>query len=882
MITWFDAQEAAVPELASALPLESLAAGQFKIQRNVRPTRGKMRLRDGMVALTATAPASGTGAFRGGCVVAWGDDKVMAIAGVQISGEVRIYTNEITLSTLAETGWAEATASSGKFGDTRMDPPTKGWLQFQALPGRDGTEAVVVQNGIERPRMVDLEDRDARIIEPVQPADYAQAYSPIFTFRSTLPVASTAAAGITMTDSGASVTTSVVAAGTIRHWRAVFAAPVTGEWAQWYVTASSIDLRESFGSMLFIKATDDTWRGALKISLVVDDDAGGVKLLTVYDPSAQFVSMEEEATVDEGVLLVQFPVQEHPDVDIDEVKGIRIDVVRDGLAAGYTFDIRGVAATGNVPGGAQYGIALMNSNTRTESPGAPYRTHNPDLNVDEFRERNRIAEENRGRTPRGAAVGFEDVFTDGPYFFMPVTPAMYYKVELPIFAPIESEGAKGVDTAVVYRKDPNSRDFSFVEEVPICTYDTTDTNGATVAADRWETLVTRFASELSWKARATYDDNAKTAELDESRRLPDVRALPIPIGWAMGVHDKRFMVAVERGLGSPKKANAVMVSEEDRPTMFRPFPRFDGGVPDASSGYLLGFGDEQILKIKSGSASGLGSNTVNVLTDRRLAVVVGYKVFTVAETGAIGSDVVAEHNGTLMWVDQQLVARRMRSDPVDMSRERVQDLLDEIPAAMRKYCSAVVARDRLMVTKAGVGDTQNKYVLVYDEKYQKWVSEDYMDHAEAPQQILVWAFGGQYRIIAFDTLGKLHEYERPGQLTDNGRAIAFKWRTGAVPVEFGKSGVYGRTGVVAKTTSEDLDTLRIPVVKSSFVNGAGKIDLTTANPFQYAWDKEETTNNPPMGRDYGAAFELSGSLSQGLELSKWVSEAEMRVGDGPA
>jgi len=874
-LVYYDVADGIVPELVADLPREALEYGQFKVQRNVRPGPGGVVKRGGLVPMTPDAPASGAGVHYGGGLFQFGADTLVAVEGVLVSGSVRLYTAVYTFSTDTWGAWSEATAASGKWGNTRMATPTRGYLQMAAISGQDGTEVVVVQNGIEAARMVDLSVRDARTVEDVVPCDAVQAYSPLFTFLDTLPVASTAGGSVTMTDSGASVTTSVVTVGTIYHWRAVFAAPAVGEWAQWELAAgSAIDLRNSRGVQLFVKATDDNWRGAIKISIVVTDGAG-TKVLTVYDPSAQFVSMAEAATVDEGVVLIQLPVEEHPDADIDALRGIRIDVVAAGLAATYTFDIRGVAASGNVPGGAQYGVSLKNSGTRTESPGAPYRVFNPDQNVDEFRERNRIARLLEGRVPRGAAVGFEDVFTDGPYFFMPVVPEMYYNVELPLLAPTSAEGAKGVDYAVVYRKDPGSKSFSFVAEVQLAEYD--------AGAGAWETLTPLFASNASWKARAVYEDNAKSSELEEKRRLPDSQALAIPIGFAMAVVDKRLNVGVSRGTGSPLRQNALMVSEEDRPTMFRPFPRFEGGVDDASSGYLIALGDEDVTAIHASSASGLGSNTSYVFSNRRVQVHSGFKLFPLANAGTVAPQSVCEQAGTLFWIDQQNVQRSMRSGLDDLSSYRVQTLLDDTPASRRKFYSAVVARDLMMVARTAAAQSRNERALVYSQRFERWVSEDKKASAKFPQQFVLWEFFGEFRVAAFGQTGQLFEYDVSGELQDDGEGIEVVWESGAVSAEFGRSAVYGRMGVVAQATSESLATDRIPVRKAegSHPSSDGTLSLVSAHPFAVAWD-QDADNNPPMMRDVACGGKLSATLSEELFIKRWVQQVEGRVGDGPS
>ena len=873
-LVYYDVAEGVVPELVADLPLQAMEYGQFKSQVGLRPGPAGVVKRGGMVALTSAGPVVG-GTFIGGGLFEYGSDTLVKLTAVVVSAVVRIYAEVYTFSTDTWGAAAESTAASGKWGNTRMTVPVLGLVQFQAVPGQDGTQAVLVQNGIDAARIVDLGVRDARIVQDVQPADYAQAYSPLFSFLDTLPVASTAAAGITITDS-ASAVGSIVTSGSVRHWRAVFTLTDVAEFVEHYVTASSIDGRDSFGLMLFVKATDDNWRGALKISAVVDDDAGSVKAISLYDPSTQFVSMAEAATVDEGVVLVQLPIQEHPDADIDEIKGIRIEVVAAGLAAGYTFDIRGVAVTGNTPGFAQYGISLKNSGTFTESPGAPYRVFNDDQNVDEFRERNRIARLNEGRVPRGAAVGFEDVFTDGPYFFMPVQSDMYYNVELPVFAPISTEGARGVDTACIYRKDPGSKSFSFVAEVAVATYN--------VGAAAWQTVTPLFATTTSWKARAVYEDNAKSAELEEKRRLPDSQALAVQIGFAMGEVDKRVMVGVARGAGSPIKQNALMVSEEDRPMMFRPFPRFEGGLEDASSGYLIALGDENVMAVRSGSASGLGSNSAYVWTNRKVRAVVGFKAYTIAGMGTVAADSVSEHGGVFFWMDQQNVMVAMASSPEAVSLFRVQTLFDDTPDAYRKYYSGLVGRDLVYMARTPLAGTYNTRAVVYSQYFQKYVSEDKKEAANPtkfPQKLMHWHFFGGYKVVGFSRTGQLFEYDVADELEDDGDGIEVQWDSGAVCAEFNKSAVYGRMGVFAQATSESLATDRRPVRKAagSHAQSVGTLSLVSANPFAEAFDVD-SAGNPPAMRDYGCGGRLSGTLSEEFVVTKWVQYVRGVEGDG--
>jgi hypothetical protein len=877
----YDSEAAPFQGLFSAPSPKTLRQGQFSVATNVRQNNNAISVRPGVTALLSAGPSVSNGVFVGGTIEVFGrgvaaDGTVLALAGIYdpASTKVDIWANQYgatgpNYNTWG--GWFKTTASSGPWGDTRLSMPVDGPLQFARIPTLSGADKFVVQSGVgtDKPRVLGESTLggggaiEAKVAHAVQPVLAASAEPPVATMKAIYDVA------------GGSWTHSVTAGG--NTWTTTTEASSPNQYLKLLAGASGIDSGKASQSILgtgkdltdcrqvcFIWSCEqdaDIWK-KVKVELCL---GATPTYLAVLDPAnnvLEAVTTDRVFVVDDhNFYMTAMPIP--PGTAVTDVRGFRITAAQD-LIANTEILIAMFAGSGRVPGGAEYGLAFENSYSGVESPGLVLLSGGliDGSNQDTISRLVRSSGIQTQPSSRGEYL-MTGVLTeyggDPVTIALPIDTRIYYEFQVPVFSPTSSEGALGVNYCNIYRRDPGEEAFVYVTGQQTSTY----SGGA------W-TYVSPFTA---FNQRQYYADNTTPSSRNTDRVLPDEFCAPPPPGYALVASNNRLYVGTTEGSGNAARAGVVWVSEEGRPLRFRPVSRWEAGQIAQEAGFTVSVGASRPQALLSVSGALLGVSAVYCLTQDDLWGIDNSRARRLQTIGTLSPKSVAERDGSLVWLSDEVEAVELSGNPRNLSRDAVSDFFEGVPSSRRQWLTSTGYKDRWLMAFTPAAGSNNTRVLVYNRIRGYWESCDSLPAAEAVAQWSDWNWNGSKSKAYFTPTGSIMQWDLGS--TDNGTAVSFTLTSKEFLPE-------PRSSVKAyRMTVEGDANASAPTLTCRRTFGSTNVDGTVTLETSGITRKFDASSGAPVGgRGESVFLTLLGTPGTGWKLFRWQCDLRNALAEG--
>jgi len=314
----------------------------------------------------------------------------------------------------------------------------------------------------------------------------------------------------------------------------------------------------------------------------------------------------------------------------------------------------------------------------------------------------------------------------------------------------------------------------------------------------------------------------------------------------------------------------VYISEYGNPYRLLKFPRFVGDQLDESSPTSINVG-EPCTFIKALSSSTVGSSTIFFGTKKQVLASRGLSVSTLSNLGVVSSHgSVSPYsavvlNDTFYYLDTEMQVRAFSNGGSRiLTRNTVDDLLKAIPAARRRYAVACGFDYMYYLFFTETGGTENTRGLVWRDDGDGWVTD-------TPPVAIdgICSFYSDtdmaHRLITFGTSSsalKAFEYDDPTQDQDLGTTdIVVTFAPGDLTTVSEENIVIGHVAVACDGNAGGLGGVT-RTYKPTGVSSTSQIDLDpgTANQVM-RWDTEPTPST-----DQEDAAGTSASLTITLPL----------------
>jgi hypothetical protein len=729
----FDPLYLPVQGIVSSMSGMSLNPGEWSQLGGWRLDKRSMRVRDAHIRWDGGGLPN-DGSFRGehtGKFVA-GTAADFAVVALRRSGTSKVHIYATNTGT-----FAEQTASSGAYGDTRLSDSTNPVHMCVVQDKRDGANFLVIQNGVDYPLVYDGAGNIAfhRPIEfpsgghDLKTVPTMAGYFLVST--TTRPTYTNLTAGkFSLSDTGTSPNYSILVT-VDSTWttsadtgKALFATPV--------------DLSQS-PQLVFAVETDVlNFMDSLKIE-VSEDDA---TYYTVWDPTDAKYKRTRAIEYDANTSRELFGFNiDAIRTNLTAVDWIRFSWVGTAPAADITMKIHMIAASGAVRGKARHKISYQNSVSRAESIGQLITTVEP---------------------ARIKDLGGPDM--DGSR--LPNSDEIFYNYKLYYQNTGTGDRDLGVNMLNVYRKDYGEARYAWVGDETIASW-----GGASWA------FTTGNALEVQ-----TFTDDLPASGKDWRNEAPPAEHIPIPKGTGMIFSNGRFFVGSVDNPG-------VYFSRRYRP--FRFLHVHPAGDPDAGSSFLTP--GDNVVAFAAVATSVVGSNTIYTFTESKVLEANGIstnslmRMALVDDNGTKSPFSVAVGHGSVYYADTNLQIRRIGATIDDLSRLTVDDKLKAIPASRRAWVSGAYHDERYHLAYTPAAGSQNTRVLIFNAVLDMIESDD-----PVPSPFTVDGFGRlfdntlkRFRLLGYSSDFKVYEYTQPAATLDFATTKpAVEWTTREIHYPF--------------------------------------------------------------------------------------------------
>jgi len=500
---------APVRGMRSAVSPAALPAGYFSQLTNLRFDELQLKVRYGAAQLTTAAPVdssdgSDTPQFRGSFSGSLQGTEVV-IAAYQFGTSATLIFS-LNTSTYA---WTEISSlgTSSANGNTRM---TVGYnVCFTVVKDQTGKEILVCQNGNDQPRIYDPSLSDPMSIhQAITPPNVTSTQQALLSWPTQIPIWQADRVGVAYENNPGTTGTLIWAdTGTADNLAALLTigtSVASGNYSvfNWEVGAPAVNFSTARQLIFLVNTTYQNLWNNIKITL--KNEGSGVEQV-VYDPSS--------STCFNWPIFVT-------DVDPNNANTYAVAFSLDGLpvttatttttaiwltwvgtsppASTQTCTFFLMAASGVIEGGAEYGIAYRNSNSRAESFGQFLTTNTASLQA-------------QAGTPN---TGLQ----------IPNSELLYYDCEVSYQVPSAAQIEAGVDTLDLYRMDAGELQYTLADSVTISTF----------SGGSWN--VTNAGTIQS------YDDSTAASAKNLSWLMPDAYNLTIPVASSMVASNGRLFV----------------------------------------------------------------------------------------------------------------------------------------------------------------------------------------------------------------------------------------------------------------------------------------------------------------------------------------------------
>lgn len=708
----------------------ALGDNEFEEIVNIRVRGTYVKSRGGTERLTSSVVLAGTPLGLDSVTLEGTPYLFLAIGAASVG---RIY-----YSTDNGANWTEVTASSGKHGDTRFSSATAKVTFVAVSDFRDGNDYVVCMNGVDAPRVWTPGGTMAKheqISLPMNGRGFkATATLGAFFQPSNYNYTSYTNSGANFTgvDSGTSTTDNYMV---ITRNTTVTASPTV---LITFSGGTTSIVPQGGRQVIMVGDTNNfAWLNYVKIEAY-----DGSSYYTLWDPTSSTYDKYVEVPMagSSNRFLWAFsldPYANDSGSTISSISGVRLTWVGSAPSASVTINLYALGVSGLVQGGADYRISYMNSGSRAESQSKV-----PEIKTDKIGA--------VGGAPWGGEV-------------LPLSPYVYYNYDISFPMVTTTVMQKGVDKLNVYRRDIGETQYTLSQSVSLASY-----SGSWSATYTVDTIGT-------WE-----DDNTLAEKLPYAGWIaPGDENAQIPIGQA-GVFSGSRLFVIGPGLSGSQQAAVYYSSRRF------PFRHTTGSVnfSDADNPGSCILPGETVKALKVGISSLLGRSSIFAYTDKSVWKIEGGTAFDlarpsrVASIGTIAPFSVCDWLGTQFFYDTEGQIRILSFGSAgEISRDQIDTLLAQIPAARRDDVSIAALNDILYVAYTPSGGSTNTKILAFDLSMRSWVLDE-LPGIDAGVLCSHWdSTNNRRRLIALASTGHVYELDSPTYTTDLGDNISARLKT---------------------------------------------------------------------------------------------------------
>jgi hypothetical protein len=744
--------------------------------------------------------------------------------------------------------FTEITASSGKYGDTRIvaDGSNNDYATAFAVVHDKFTakDVAVFQNGYDSPRVYDGTSFVKHEAVPLPTnTNFMRTFA---SWVNHVPIGNPATftvggggAGVVLTDGG------VASPNDYAHL--VINAAATGDNAFFTIT-TPLHWESAKQIHFIIEATSDAIRTFVQgIKITVHDTGGLTKSL--YEPYDATVAgsdafpqpFQTSIAGTSNWLVLSYPVPtDWITTTADKVTFTWAQAASSG--ASVTVQVLSVAASNYaasaIMGGFQHALSYYNAASRAESPEIVLKAQTQML---------------QALGVRHSTIS-DSKSTDG--ILIPNDPALAYTATIYYRNTTDTQRDKGVDSLRVYRQDFGEDVFYYAKTI---------------------TLATWAPSTWSYSAGSASTLQNSTDGTDSGSRLfwlpsPGSFQQPIPIGRAMIAANQRLLVGAKTVDAAGTVADAyprVCLSRAIIPFRFAEIS--DPNDPySAAEDRLPG---ENVQSFVAAPGEYVGSSSVICFTDSAAWSInthVPSSSLLLTRVSTIGTNCplsVVERDGRIYFIDTDMRVRRL-GQPGWIS-EDVDDKFQGIPSAYRRNVCGMWHNDRVYFAYTPLGGTANTRALIYSERVGAWESDDLLPSQQADFFIRWVGSSGTYatsqdpRILYLNSSDrKCYRYE--SGTTDLGSKIAIVVTTGDLQKELWQAYTNKRWGIMCEAATDTLTGALSfkPIPSPTGLTGGANV-LSSANTYDWAWStvyKSGTVSAAGPAMSISITGSLPGSL----------------------
>lgn len=745
--------------------------------------------------------------------------------------------------------WTEITASSGKYGDTRIvaDGSNNDYATSFAVPHDKFTalDCAVFQNGNDFPRIYD--GTNFVKVEPVPLPTNTNFMRTFLNWVNHVPIGNPAsftvgggAGGVVLTNGGAASPNDYI--------HLAITAAVTGDEGHFTIT-TPVHWENAKQINIFVEGNSDALRTLIQGAKITVHDTGGLTK-SLYEPyDATIVGSDAypqpfQTTIagTSNWVVLSYPVPtDWITTTADKVTFTWAQATTSGTAA---LEVLGICASNysasGIMGGCQHAVSYYNAGSRAESAEKVLPIQSQML---------------QALGVRHSTVS-DGTSTDG--ILIPNDPALAYTATIYYRNTIDAQRDKGVDSLRVYRSDFGEETFYYAKTI---------------------TLATWAPSTWSYSAGTTSSLQSSTDGTDSGSRLfwlpsPGSFQQPIPIGRAMVAANQRLLVGAKTVDASGTVADAyprVSASRAQIPWRFAEIS--DPNDPySASEERLPG---ENVQAFVAAPGEEVGSSSIICFTDTSAWSInthIPSSSLFLSRVASIGTNCplsVVERQGRIYFVDTDMRLRQLGS-PAWLSRD-VDDKLQGIPNAYRRNLCGIWHNDRLEYAYTPLGGTANSRILVFSERAGGWESDDILPSQQADFLVRWVGASGTYatsqdpRILYLNSADrKCYRFE--SGTTDLGSKIAVTIQTGDLQKELWQAYTNKRWGILSEAATDTLTGALSfkPIVSPTGLTG-GSLTLSNANAYDWSWSQVYKSGTVSAAGP-AMAISITGNLPGGLKI----------------
>lgn len=716
--------------LASARDSASHQPGDFLECENFRLGFRSLAMRKALQSVSLT--------LNPGLAFPSGSEPVVGSEVLRVNGADRLYTafddgsHVLVYQGLVTTGamtLTEASAASGKHGDTRM--ATGRQVAFAVVrdcvslsDGSAGTkDLVLVSNGKET-RIHDAAAGTFAVVASgpdYRPGSCKSVFGPLDEMSLTTANTSVASTGgftcvdnAAHPDTGGTTLRARMAVGTAAGDTGTFTFTAgLGPWA-----AHQTQLQVVYDS-----PQDRTVWNVLQVEVQV----GGTAWRTLHNPVGA-KNFPIVTLLDKGFSLASFPLDTGAAGVVrptETVTGLRL-TYRGASAVTATTDVYiiGVLQPGNYYCGSAVGVSYWHTDARSETRGI-------------------VADDGGGKllSPQDARNAVR----------MPRDPRVQCAYYVSYFRPVAAVLQAGWDKALFHVSPPGSSTLTFKQAETQTTY-----SGSWSTAGQGE----RQTAVLSHDS------------VDVARTMPGAFHEPVPhFTTAASMNNRLFVGGGSSQKGSFLNSADVWVSEEGSFWRFSPLIEYDDfGNPSYRSATRASAPGSTVRKVEAPVAGDGGPDRLLVWTDRSFGVMTGEdalslsRVQSVSPNGTDAPQTVCQMGGYVYWLDSnRKIVRFGPGGLQDLSTGSVSDKLTSLTKAQCQKCSAAQRYGFIYFFLPEGSAMDVTTCLVFNDEVGGWSLDTYHSDYE-----FYFARENSDQVLVWGTAGNLYRYDHASNNLDAG------------------------------------------------------------------------------------------------------------------